>query len=156
MSRNDWLNIKYYFLSWLFLLSFLSSVSAQLVTVGGGILTSDRPPEPVFELHGATPPISMTRAYITLSWTENSFQPTVISAAERTVLQSAPASLGIGVGLLWLESNDYKPYPMLVSSTIIPLPVPKTSFVLVGSILPFENFDWSIVLKIGVTLVFIR
>jgi hypothetical protein len=145
-----------YMLSCLFGLILISTASSQLVTVGGGILTSNRPPEPVFELHAATPPFSMTRAYITLSWTESRFQPTIISAAERTVLQFAAASTGIGVGLLWLEANDYKPYPMLVSSSIIPLPVPHTSFVLIGSTLPFEDFDWSVVFKVGVTLVFIK
>jgi hypothetical protein len=66
------------------------------------------------------------------------------------------AFTGLGAGLLWLETNDYKPYAMLVSSTVIPLPVCRTSVVLIGSVLPFEDFDWSIVLKVGVTLVFIR
>jgi hypothetical protein len=45
---------------------------------------------------------------------------------------------------------------MLVSTTVVPLPVPRTSFVLIASTLPFEQFDWSLVLKIGVTLLFVR
>ena len=58
--------------------------------------------------------------------------------------------------MLWLDANDYRPYPMLVGSTVVPLPVPRTSFVLIASTLPFEDFDWSLVLKIGVTVVFVR
>jgi hypothetical protein len=36
------------------------------------------------------------------------------------------------------------------------VPVPRTSFVVIGSTLPGEAFDWSIVFKIGVTALFIR
>ena len=49
--------------------------NAQLATVGAGILMSDRAPEPVAELHAATPPILATRAYVTLSWTDESGKP---------------------------------------------------------------------------------
>ena len=140
----------------LFWLTLAPSASAQLVTIGGGVLVSKRPTEPVAELHGETPPFARTRAYVTLSWTDQSVNPTIISAVERPVLHFGRAFAGLGAGLLWLEANDYQPYPMLVSSTVVPLPVPRTSFVLIGSTLPFENFDWSLVLKVGVTIVFIR
>jgi hypothetical protein len=137
-------------------LALAPSASAQLVTAGAGVLISKRPVQPVFELHGETPPFAKARAYLTLSWTHDSWAPTIITAAERPVLRFGRAFTGVGAGLLWLEVNDYRPYPMLVSSTVVPLPVPRTSFVLIASTLPFENFDWSLVLKIGVTLLFVR
>lgn len=129
---------------------------AQLATVGAGALLSERPAEPVAELHAETPPITGARAYATLSWTDESWSPTVITAAERPVLRAGSAFTGLGAGLLWLEANDYVPYPMLVSSTVVPLPLPRTSFVAIVSTLPFEDFDWSLVLKLGVTVWFQR
>lgn len=130
---------------------------AQLATAGAGVLITERPEQPVFELHGETPPFAAdARAYLTLSWTDESWAPTVISAAELPVLHFGDAFTGVGAGLLWLEGNDYRPYPMLVSGTVVPLPLPRTSFVMIASTLPFENFAWSLVLKIGVTLVFVR
>ena len=130
--------------------------SAQLVTVGAGVLTSERAPEPVVELHVATPPFLATRAYLTLSWTDESGKPTVITAAERSLLRRKSVSVGLGAGLLWLEGNDYEPYPIVVSSTVIPLPVPRTAFVAIASTQPFQDFAWSVVLKIGVTAWFRR
>jgi hypothetical protein len=129
---------------------------AQLLTVGGGALVTERSTDLVGELHGATPPLAGARAYVTLSWTEINAGPTVITAVERPILRVGRAFIGAGAGLLWLEGNDYRPYPMLVSSTVVPLPVPRTSFVLIASTLPFEDFDWSLVLKVGVTVVFVR
>jgi hypothetical protein len=120
------------------------------------VLFTERPAQPVFELHGETPPFAEARAYLTLSWTDDSWAPIIITAAERPILRVGRAFTGVGAGLLWLEVNDYRPYPMLVSSTVVPLPVPHTSFVLIASTLPFEQFEWSLVLKIGVTLLFVR
>ena len=139
-------------------LASVSTVQAQFATVGGGVLLSQRAPRPVAELHGQTPPFSKARAYLTLSWTDQSTRPTVITAVERPVLQMGRASTGIGAGLLWIEPNQYRPYPMLVTSTVVPLPLPlpRTSFVAIGSVLPFQDFDWSLVLKLGVTVWFVR
>jgi len=140
----------------LFLLATSSPALAQFFTVGGGVLVSERPTEPVLELHGQSPPFAGARAYLTLSWTDESRKPTLISAIERPIFNVGSAFVGLGAGLLWIEPNDYNPYPMLVSSTVVPLPVPKTSFVLIASTLPFEDFDWSVVFKVGVTLAYIR
>jgi hypothetical protein len=137
-------------------LAIAPAAAAQLVTAGAGVLISERPEQPVFELHGETPPFAEARAYLTLSWTDESWAPTSITAVERPVLRFGDAFTGVGAGLLWLEVNDYRPYPMLVSSTSVPLPVPRTSFVMIASTLPFESFDWSLVLKIGVTLLFVK
>ena len=140
----------------LFFVAAPVSGDAQLVTVGAGVLTSTRAPEPVAELHAATAPFFKTRAYVTLSWTDESGKPTVITAAERSVLSLKRASTGLGAGLLWLEGNDYEPYPIVVSSTVIPLPVPRTAFVAIASTQPFQDFEWSIILKVGVTAWFRR
>lgn len=133
-----------------------TGASAQIVTVGGGVLLSDRPTEPVFELHAETPPLGAWRAYGTLSWTDESIRPTLIAAAERPVLRNGDAYTGIGAGLLAPEATDYGVEAMLVSTTVLPLPIPRTSFVLVASTLPFESFDWSVVAKIGITAFFGR
>lgn len=129
---------------------------AQLATVGAGVLTSKRAPEPVAELHAATPPILSSRAYLTLSWTDESGMPTVITAAERSIVRGKAALVGLGAGLLWLEGNDYRPYPIVVSSVVIPLPVPRTAVVAIASTQPFQDFEWSLVLKVGVTIWFVR
>jgi hypothetical protein len=137
-------------------LAMASAVSAQLATVGAGVLVTERPTEPVFELHAETPPFWDARLYATLSWTDDSWNPTIITAAERPVLRFGGAFVGLGAGLLWLDPNDYRPYPMLVSSTVVPIGIPRTSVVMIASTLPFEDFDWSIVFKVGVTVWFVR
>jgi hypothetical protein len=129
---------------------------AQLVTVGGGALATERATEAVAELHAETPPLGGGRAYATLSWSDQSAAPTVITAWEHPVVRFGRAFTGLGAGLLWLEAKDYQPDVMLVSSTVIPLPIPRTSFVFIASTSPFEDFDWSLVFKVGVTAVFIR
>jgi hypothetical protein len=138
-------------------IALASNAVAQLATAGAGVLITQRPEQPVFELHGETPPLgSDARAYLTLSWTDESWAPTVISAAEKPLLFYGNAFTAAGAGLLWLEINGYRPYPMLVSTTVAPLPIPRTSFVMIASTLPFESFEWSLVLKFGVTVLFIR
>lgn len=133
-----------------------SASSGQLVTVGGGVLVTERSTEPVAELHAQSPPVASMRAYATISWTDDSVKPTVISAVERPIFRIGRSFTGLGAGLLWIEPNDYRPYPMVVSSTVVPLPIPRTSAVFIASVLPFEDFDWSLVFKVGVTVVFIR
>jgi hypothetical protein len=139
-----------------FLVALPVAADAQFATVGAGVLTSKRAPEPVVELHAATPPIFATRAYVTLSWTDESGKPTIITAAERSIVGRQAVRVGLGAGLLWLEGNDYEPYPIIVSSTVIPLPLPRTAFVAIASTQPFQDFEWSLVLKVGVTIWFVR
>lgn len=137
-------------------LASVANVQAQFLTVGGGVLLSKRSPEPVAEVHAETPPVVGARAYLTLSWTEQSVRPTAITAAERPVVTMGPAMVGLGVGLLWLDFNDYRPYPIVVSSTVLPLPVPRTSMVAIASTQPLQDFAWSLVVKVGVTVWFLR
>ncbi len=134
-SEKHWRRARTLSLACALALALAPAASAQLVTAGAGVLISARPEQPVFELHGETPPFADARAYVTLSWTDESWAPTIISAAELPVLRFEGAFTGIGAGLLWLEVNDYRPYPLLVSSTVVPLPVPRTSFVLIASTL---------------------
>jgi hypothetical protein len=154
--RNPLKSFRFFFLFVLSMFAVPFAAAAQFLTVGGGVLVTEDAAEPVAELHAETPPFSGARAYATLSWTDVSVKPTVITAVERPVLSFGAAFTGLEAGLLWIEPNDYAPYPMLVSSTVVPLPVPKTSFVLIASTLPFEDFSWSLVLKVGFTLLFIR
>ncbi len=132
------------------------AAEAQFATVGAGLLVSKRPSEPVAELHAEAPPLLSARAYLTLSWTDESAKPTVITAAERPVLNTKATMTGMGAGLLWLDVNDYRPYPIVVSSTVVPLPLPRTAVVAIASTQPFQDFEWSLVLKVGVTLWFVR
>ena len=132
------------------------AADAQLATVGVGALLSERPTEIVYELHVASPPVYQTRAYTTFSWTDDSAKPTLITAAERSVIRTPVANTGLGPGLLWLEVNDYRPYPIIVSSTVIPLPIPRTSGVVIASTQPFQEWAWSVVVKIGVLAWFRR
>lgn len=129
---------------------------AQFATVGGGVLIGEKFREPVAELHAETPPFFRTRAYVTFSWTDESAKPTYITAAERALIASRKVIVGLGGGLLWLENNDYRPYPIIVSSTVVPLPIPRTAVVAIASTQPFQDFAWSLVLKVGVTVWFAR
>jgi len=81
---------------------FLSIAQAQFATVGGGVLISERPSQPVAELNVQTAPFFKSRAYLTLSWTDESASPTIISAVERPVLTYGEAFTGLGAGLLRL------------------------------------------------------
>jgi hypothetical protein len=139
-----------------FVVALPVSADAQLATVGAGVLMSNRAPEPVAELHAATPLVHATRAYLTLSWTDESGKPTIITAVERSIVGGRAALVGLGAGLLWLEGNDYRAYPIVVSSTVIPLPLPRTAVVAIASTQPFQDFEWSLVLKVGVTVWFVR
>jgi hypothetical protein len=132
------------------------AAAAQFATVGAGLLISKRPSEPVAQLHAQTPPLLSARAYMTLSWTDESAKPTVITAAERPLLDTKTTVTGIGAGLLWLDVNDYRPYPIVVSSTGLPLPVPRTAVVAIASTQPFQDFEWSLVVKVAVTFWFVR
>jgi hypothetical protein len=126
--------------------------AGQLVTVGVGALLSTRPTEPVFELHVASPPLFRARAYSTFSWTDDSrgSRPTLISAVERTIVADRPATVGLGAGLLWLDANEYRPYPIIVGSAVLPIPIPRTSVVAIASTQPFQEWEWALVLKVGV------
>jgi hypothetical protein len=132
------------------------TVASQLATVGGGLLISKRPSQPVVELHAESPPLSGARAYVTFSWTDESAKPTIITAAEHPVVRTKAAVTGLGAGLLWLAGNEYRPYPILVSSTVVPLPIRRTAAVAIASVQPFQEFEWSFVVKVGVTLWFGR
>ena len=132
------------------------SANAQFVTVGGGLLMTPRGADPVAELHAETPPFAEARGYLTASWTHESVKPTFITAIERPLLRKGQAFVGAGAGVLWVEASGYRAYPLLANSTVVPLRIPRTSFVLIASTLPSESFDWSLVLKVGVTALFVR
>jgi hypothetical protein len=139
-----------------FIVAPVVTADAQFATIGAGALLSRRDPVAVAELHAETPPVRATRAYLTLSWTDDSAKPTTITAAERSIMRSKHALIGLGAGLLWLEANDYRPYPIVVSSAVLPLPIPRTAVVAIASTQPFQDFEWSVVAKIGVTVWFRR
>ena len=134
----------------------LLGAEAQFATVSAGALVSNQVPVGIAELHAETPPVRATRGWITLSWTDESAKPTVITAVEHALLRFKTAGTGLGAGVLWLEPDNYKPYPIIVSTTVVPLPIPRTTFVAIASTQPFQGFEWSLALEVGVTLWFVR
>ncbi len=134
----------------------LLRAEGQFATASAGMLVSKRVPDVIGELHAETPPVRATRGWITLSWTDESAKPTVITAVEHALLHVKGAGTGLGAGVLWLEPDNYKPYPIIVSSTVVPLPIPRISFVAIASTQPFQDFDWSLALEVGITLWFVR
>ena len=128
------------------------AAEAQRLSVGAGVLLSDRPSEPTYNIHFDSPPFYRTRAELTLSWNDKSSKPTIITEAERSIIDSRSFALDAGAGLLWLEFNDYRPYPILISTAVVPLPVPRAAIVAVGSTQPFQDFAWSLVLKVGISV----
>lgn len=134
----------------------LLAAEGQFATASAGMLVSKRVPDPIAELHAETPPFHDTRGWITLSWTDESAKPTVITSVEHALLHIKGASTGLGAGVLWLEVDNYKPYPIIVSSNVVPLPLPRTSLIAIASTQPFQDFDWSVALEVSVTLWFVR
>ena len=149
--------------SWMARIAFLgatltpvATVAGQMATLGAGLLLSDGPTQPVLELHAATAPVLQTRAYATFSWTDESVSPVIIAAAERRVLSLGRGGVGLGAGALLLTEPDLEAIPIAVGSTVIPLRIPRTSIVAIGSTAPFDDFQWSLVLKASVLLWFER
>ncbi len=128
------------------------AAAAQRLSVGAGVLLSDRPSEPTYNIHFDSPPFSKTRAMLTLSWNDQSSKPTIITEAERSIVDTRSFALDAGAGLLWISFNEYRPYPILISTAVVPLPMPRAAIVAVGSTQPFQDFAWSLVLKVGITV----
>jgi hypothetical protein len=128
------------------------AAAAQRVAVGVGVLLSNRPSEPSFDLHIDSPPFYKTRAELTLAWNDKSNNPTVITEAERSIIDTKAFAFDLGGGLLWLEANDYRPLPAIISTTVVPLPIPRAAIVAIGSTQPFQDFEWSLVLKASISL----
>jgi DNA-binding transcriptional LysR family regulator len=143
-------------------LAFLSAAAladpshAQVITVGAGALFSKHRPEPVAEVYVTSPPVNNIRAYLTTAWTDNEWEPTFISALDRPIITTGRVFILAGPGLLWLHSNDYRPYPILVGTAVIPLPIWRLNLVAIGSTQPFQSWEWSLVTKVAVLVTFIR
>jgi len=134
-----------------------SRAGAQVGTLGAGALVTEANVNPVAEVYLGSPPVHQFRAYGIGSWTDDSWAPTLITAVERVVWPTDHSFTTLGAGLLWLEFNDYRPYPILTSTTVVPLPfAPSVSVVVVGSTQPFQDFEWTIVTKLAVTLFFVK
>ncbi|HYT63770.1 MAG TPA: hypothetical protein VEL50_07705 [Gemmatimonadales bacterium] len=125
---------------------------AQRGFLGAGILLGDFPSEPAFDLHLDSPPLYRTRAELTLSWNDKSAKPTVITEAERSIIDTKALAVDVGAGLLWLEANEYRPYPAIISTIVVPVPVPRLAFVVIPDVQPFQDFEWALVLKVSLTL----
>lgn len=123
------------------------AAAAQRVALGAGVLLSNRPSEPSFDLHIDSPPFYRWRAELTLAWNDKSSKPTVITEAERSIIDTKAFAFDLGGGLLWLESNEYRPFPAIISTSVVPLPIPRLALVAVASTQPFQDFEWSLVLK---------
>jgi hypothetical protein len=129
-----------------------TTVPGQRLSVDAGILVGNFPSEPVFELHGDSPPFWASRASFTISWTDESAKPAVITEVERSLVDAKALSIGLGGGLLWLDDNHYRPYPIIISTTFVPIPIPRTGIVAIASTQPFQQFDWSLVVSLSVGL----
>src|SRR5207247_11031101 len=89
----------------------LLGAEAQFATVSAGMLVSKRVPDVIAEQHAETPPFRATRGWITLSWTDDSAKPTVITAVEHALVQVKDAATGLGVGVLVRQPEHYNPAP---------------------------------------------
>jgi hypothetical protein len=127
---------------------------AQFVTVGAGALFTKDNVDPVVELLVTAPPLVYDfRPYLTTSWVLDEIEPTFISAAERPIWRTSHHFTSLGAGVLWLQPANYTPYPILVSTTAVFPPIPRTMLVGIGSVQPFQDWSWSIVAKVAVMLV---
>ena len=128
------------------------TAAAQRVFLGTGLLLSNRPSEPSFDIHIDSPPWHKIRLELTTAWNDKSARPTVITEAEHSLIDTRWFAFDLGGGLLWLDANDYRPFPAIISTTVVPLPIPRAAIVAIGSTQPFQDFEWSLVLKASVTL----
>ncbi|MGH7520071.1 MAG: hypothetical protein ACREMI_02215 [Gemmatimonadales bacterium] len=132
--------------------TLILAAAAQRVAVGVGVLLSNRPSAPSFDLHIDGPPLYKTRAELTLAWNDKSAKPTVITELERSIIDTKAFAFDLGAGLLWLDANEYRPFPAIISTTVVPLPIPRLAIVAIGSTQPFQDFEWSLVLKGSMSL----
>jgi len=128
------------------------AAGAQRVSLGAGVVLSGRPSEPSFDIHIDSPPFSKIRAELTVAWNDKSSKPTVITEAERALVDTKWFAFDAGAGLLWLEANEYRPFPAIITTTVLPLPVPRAAMVGIASTQPFQNFEWSLVLKLSISI----
>ena len=138
------------------LAAFAARADAQMATVGAGVLITEGPAQPAFELHVATRPMWQTRAYATFSWTDESISPVIIAAAERRIVNVRGGGVGLGAGVVMPTETTFDAVPIVVSSSVVPLGIPRTSIVAIASTAPFDEFQWSLVLKASVLLWFMR
>ncbi|HEX6047701.1 MAG TPA: hypothetical protein VFZ21_00470, partial [Gemmatimonadaceae bacterium] len=129
----------------------------QMATLGAGMFFAEDVAEPVYELHVATAPVWQTRAYATFSWTDQSWAPVIIAAAERQVLNwRGWVTTGLGAGAVIVTDASFDATPVLVSSTVVPLRIPRVAVVAIVSTAPFHEFQSSLVLKASVSVWFAR
>lgn len=132
--------------------AWIVSAHAQRLSVDAGILVGNFPSSAVYELHGDSPPFWKSRASFTISWTTDVAKPAVITEVERSLVDVKAIGIGLGGGLLWLDDGHYRPYPIVISTTFVPLPIPRTGVVAIASTQPFQQFDWSLVVSLSVGL----
>ena len=125
---------------------------AQRLSVDAGILVGNFPGSAVYELHGDSPPFWKSRASFTISWTDDIAKPAVITEVERSLVDAKAIGIGLGGGLLWLDDDHYRAYPIIISTTFVPIPIPRTGVVAIASTQPFQQFDWSLVVSLSVSL----
>jgi hypothetical protein len=129
-----------------------AAAGAQRVFLGAGMVLSDFASEPDFDLHVDSPPWHAIRAELTLAWSDKSAKPAVITEAERSIIDSKAIAIDVGAGLLWFAGNEYRPYPAIISTVVVPLPIRRTALVAIPAVQPFQDFEWSVVLKVSFTL----
>jgi hypothetical protein len=136
-------------------LAFPPRATAQLGTLGAGALVTESNTDAVAELYLGAPLAKGFRPYGIASFTKGSWSPTFITAIEREVVTTSFSFTTLGAGLVWPEFKDYRGYPILTSTTVFPLPFSeKLSFVVVGSTQPFQDYQWTLVAKVAITLFF--
>ena len=134
-------------------LVFPACSAAQVGTLGAGALITESKVDGVAEVYLGAPPLSGVRAYGIGSWTKDSWSPAFNTAVEHEIVATKHSFTTLGAGLVWPEFKDYRGYPILTSTTVVPLPFARPlSFVLVGSTQPFQDFQWTVVAKLAVTL----
>lgn len=126
--------------------------AAQRVFLGAGIVLGDFSSEPDFDLHIDSPPWHATRAELTLAWSDQSAKPTVITEVERSFIDTKALAVDVGAGLLWFDAHEYRPFPAIISTIVVPLPIPRTALVAIPDVQPFQDFEWALVLKVSLTL----
>ena len=127
------------------------AAATQRAFLGAGIVLSDFASQADFDLHLDSPPWHASRAELTLAWSDQSAKPTVITEAERSIIDTKALAIDLGAGLLWFP-DTYKPFPAIISTIVVPLPLPRTALVAIPDVQPFQDFEWAVVLKLSLTL----
>ena len=135
-------------------MAMVTTVRAQSVAVGAGVLSTRDVGVGVAELYAATPALKGFDVYGIGSWQWDEPKPTVILALERPFVFPRHMVIAPAVGAIGFpsETENYKPHLVTNLTVVTLLPIERLAFTTILATQPLDDFSWSIVTKLVVML----